>query len=227
LAKPERKSFTRATRPHDLVAKVSQDLGAKPARKGEAWHGTLDATRIIIEGGASDVTSQEVIDTAHKVKASRARPMVYLAWGFAPDLWNRLEAASLSASVVPVLLPREWLGPQEPSRAAFRLLPRIRVKWNKGAIDLLGWEAGQLHCGKPDTTVGLDNVDGWAIQAGWEPASPFTPQAITYRERRGQMKTQLPSDGAGDSVVLIKAWDGFGQEGTTLLAPPSRKRQPR
>jgi hypothetical protein len=142
-----------------------------------------------------------------------------------------LEAAGLAESVLPVLLPREWLAPHAPVEVPFRLLPRLQASWRVSpaaaggaTLHLIDWRApliGRVGASSTDPSGGIQAVDAWAVQTGWRRGAPFAPQVWAYRTRRHpQIATRLTLTPPERGLVLVKAWDAFGQEGTAVFAAP-------
>jgi hypothetical protein len=127
-----------------------------------------------------------------------------------------------------MVLPRAWFNPADGMDAPCLTLARVHVVADVAAtsdteitLTLAGWSAPRLEMEKRKTSNasgdGLNAVDAWAVQSGWQKGAPFTPQAIASRGKRHPLAMQLTAPRMARGSLLIKAWDGFGQEGTTVL----------
>jgi DNA modification methylase len=234
LGSAERSTFIQSFPNRDaFTATLLKQLGAKPAGPSQRCDGTLGRTRVIVGRGAEDAALEEIEKDARNAKATRRQPLVYAAWGFEPGLWDRLEGSTLAGAVKPLLLPREWLGPNDATDAPCTLLPRISVARSVSqaadagvTFTLTGWAVpalgGRQAAQGAGSPVGLGDVDAWAIQSGWRPGQPFSPQAIAFRGKRQPLAAHLTVPWSAHGAVLVKAWDGFGREGSAVLALPER-----
>jgi hypothetical protein len=233
LSEAERRAFVRDIGGHRaLVRHVLKQLGADSAPDATGADGLLGTALVHVAPGTGVWSAQQVARLARSASARGQQRLLCIAWEYQPGLWQELEAAGLAEAILPVLLPREWLAPHEPIAVPFRVLPRIRVSWQGpsasaggGTVELLDWRAPSIgRAGTSDTSHaggGIDDVDAWAVQTGWRSGEPFAPQVWVYRSRRRpRLATRLALAPPERGLVLIKAWDAFGREGTAVLPLP-------
>jgi len=221
-----------APQPEFAVQRILDWLGAVRVPENGPVVGRIGDAGVALHPGGLPFSSAEALRLLERRGTRADGPLVCCAGEFEPGFWEGLEAAGVAGRVLPVCLPGDPEALSAPLESPPCLLPRAtvesRVEGNRVRVTLAGFGAPALAdvlAGmRTDATEGLDAVDLWAVDPGWQPGAPFQAAWFTGRpsKLRWDRPRQVPLTTPGlerppGRWLLVKAWDGLGRAATCVL----------